>query len=543
MKLTRLKSLTGLKSLSARRLLLWLPLVLLLWLGLLLGCALPQAPLPTIVDQPLLIHNVQLVNVVTGDIQPGQSVWIENGKIQRIDATAIKVTAEPVAGKWHQINGNNQFLIPGLQDMHTHSMQLAPQLQHPLWLAAGVTSVRDMSGCMAASDSFVACAEDRKRWQQQLQQGLRSSPRYPLQSSFALNGGAEVPGGMPAFLKLQSAADAKAMVEYYQQLGVDQLKVYEQLSLQQFQWLASAVKEASAKATGMTLAGHQPWLVPLEQAIEGGMKSLEHGRVFLFECSTAIGPYKAQPMREGLITAQVWQQILDSQDEQLCQQKMQLLAASDSWWSPTLLTLQLGAKAMSAQFRADPRLNTVPWLLQKLWLADADGMVERGRVVDEQVHTQYPQQQAFALALQQVSQAHKLGVKIIAGTDAPDSFVFTGSGLHDELALYVQAGLTPLQALQTATLNAARYNGSADHSGQIAVGFDADLVLLAANPLSDIQALRQLQGLVIAGAWYDQDRLNQLQQFAIEQAGSLRINLQLMSGALRSATFRQQFAD
>ena len=100
--------------------------------------------------------------------------------------------------------------------MHTHSMQLAPQLQHPLWLAAGVTSVRDMSGCMAASDSFVACSADRKRWQQQLQQGERSSPRYPIQSSFAINGGAEVPDGMPAFLKLNSVADAKALVQVQQ---------------------------------------------------------------------------------------------------------------------------------------------------------------------------------------------------------------------------------------------------------------------------------------------------------------------------------------
>ncbi len=194
---------------------------------------------------------------------------------------------------------------------------------------------------------------------------------------------------------------------------------------------------------------------------------------------------------------------------------------------------------MLPEFRADHRLNTVPWLLRQLWQGDADGMVERGRTADGR----YPQQQAFELALAQLYQAQQLGVKIIAGTDAPDSFAFTGSGLHDELALYVQAGLSPLQALQTATLNAARYSGAADQSGQIAVGFDADMVLLSANPLLDIQALRQVQGLVIAGQWYDQPRLAQLQHFAEKQAGSLRINLQLVSGALRSAMFRRQFAE
>ena len=522
------------RSVAIRRLLIWSPLLLLAWIGLLLAWPLAEPPLPTLGNQPLLIHNVQLIDVRSGEVRGGQSVWIEHGRIQRVNSSAAGTSTDHASGKWHRIDGKNRFLIPGLQDMHTHSMQLSPQIHHPLWLAAGVTSLRDMSGCVAPSDSFIACAADRKAWQQQMQHGLRSSPRYPIQSSFALNGGSEVPDGMPAYLKLQSAADARALVANYQQLGVDQLKVYEQMSLQQFKWLSDAATPA-----GMVLAGHQPWLVPLDDAINGDLRSLEHGRVFLFECSAGIANYKAQPMRRGLITASVWQHVLDSQDASLCQQKMQVLADSDSWWSPTLLTLQLGAKAMDPRFREDPRLDTVPWLLRRLWQGDADGAVENGRTADGR----YPQEQAFALALTQLKQAHQRGVKIISGTDAPDSFVFTGSGLHDELALYVQAGLTPLQALQTATLNAARYSGTADHSGQIAVGFDADLVLLSTNPLVDIQALRQVQGLVIAGHWYDQQQLAELKQFAQDQAGSLRINLHLVSGALRSAMYRQQFAD
>ncbi len=519
---------------AARRLVVWSPVLLLAWLGLLLLWPLPQPPLPTLGNQPLLIHNVQLVDVLTGEVRAGQSVWIDDGRIQRISPATASNPEDDPSGRWHRIDGGHRFLIPGLQDMHSHSMQLSPQIHHPLWLAAGVTSLRDMSGCVAASDSFMACSADRKLWQQQMQLGLRSSPRYPLQSSFAINGGAEVPDGMPPYLKLQSAADARALVANYRQLGVDQLKVYELMSLQQFQWLSAA-----AKPVGMALAGHQPWLVPLEDAIDGGLRSLEHGRVFLFECATAVAPYKAQPMRQGLITADVWQQLLDSQDAGLCDEKMQMLADSDSWWSPTLLTLQLGAKAMEPEFRQDPRLNTVPWILRKSWQADADGSVENGRAADGR----YPQQQAFRLALTQLNRAQQLGVKIIAGTDAPDSFVFTGGGLHDELALYVQAGLTPLQALQTATVNAARYSGTAGHSGQVAVGFDADLVLLPANPLVDIQALRQVQGLVIAGQWYDQPRLAQLQEFAQKQAGGIRTNLHLIWGALRSEMFRHQFAD
>jgi hypothetical protein len=144
------------RPVAVRRFLVWSPLLLLAWLGLLLLWPLSQPPLPTLSNQPLLIHNVQLIDVLTGEVRAGQSVWIDDGRIQRISPTAGSNLADTPSGKWHRIDGNNRFLIPGLQDMHTHSIQLSPQIHHPLWLAAGVTSLRDMSGCVAASDSFIA---------------------------------------------------------------------------------------------------------------------------------------------------------------------------------------------------------------------------------------------------------------------------------------------------------------------------------------------------------------------------------------------------
>jgi imidazolonepropionase-like amidohydrolase len=142
-----------------------------------------------------------------------------------------------------------------------------------------------------------------------------------------------------------------------------------------------------------------------------------------------------------------------------------------------------------------------------------------------------------------VRQAKQAGVKILAGTDTPDSFVYAGSSLHDELALYVQAGLTPLQALQSATIDAARFSGMAADHGSIAVGKHANLILLAANPLEDIAALRQPAGLILAGHWYDKQALTAQHDFALQQAGSIRLNWQLLWSALQSPAFRQQFAD
>lgn len=502
--------------------------LLLLFTGLLLR-PLAEPPGPAWRGDALVLDNVHIVDTRSGEIQPDRAIWIKQGRIKQITAAGIRPPAA-----YHYVSGQGRYVVPGLWDNHSHSLKLSPQLHHPLYLAHGVTYLRDMSGCMTGTDSLAACAADRSAWTDQARSGQRSSPLYPQQSSFAINGGAEVPAGAPAFLRLQMAADATALVRHYQALGVDTLKTYELLSPQQYQWLSEA-----AAGTGMQLAGHQPWRVTLADLIQARQRSVEHGRLFLFECSTVAMQLKQQPMREGLINSDVWRDILQSQDPELCRQKMRAMAKAGIWWSPTLLTLQLGARAAEPAFRQDPRLAQVPWLLRTLWQADADGMQSRG--YDQQgrpVHADI-----LLLAQQQLKQAVALGVPIIAGTDTPDSFVFAGSGLIDELALYTQAGLTPLQALQSATLWPAQYAGMEASAGAVEVGKEANLLLLAANPLQQIQALRQVEGLVLAGHWYDKQQLQVLQTFSIEQAGSLSINLQLAWSALQSAQFRQQFAD
>ena len=516
--------------------------VLLSCFVVLVGCVswpLPEAPGPAS-TAPLLLDNVSIVDVETGQIHPHQAVWIDQGRISKIAASDAVVTdknttirTELMADGRLKVHAAGRFLMPGLSDMHTHSLQLSPQLHHPLWIAAGVTAVRDLSGCMLQPDSFQACTADRKRWQQELHAGRRTSPNYWLHSSYQLNGGPEVPASYPAFFKLQSAADAKALVEHYQAQGTNFIKVYEKLSLQQYQWLVAAANKAD-----MALAGHQPWLVSFQQMLEAGQRSVEHGRVFIFECADAIKVYKQQPLSR-IFQPEQWRELLQSQNPELCQQLMQHMALSNTWWSPTLLTLQLGAKAGDTAFRQDSRLKFVPYLLQLLWQGDADAMLKKA--YDSKglnVHAEL-----LVLAQQQVKQAQQAGVKILAGTDTPDSFVFAGSGLHDELALYQQAGLTPLEVIQTATINPAVFSGMAAQTGSVAVGKTADLLLLNHNPLLDLATMRQPQAVVLAGHWYPQVVLQQLESFAEEQANSIRLNLHLLWDMLASPAMRQQFAD
>jgi imidazolonepropionase-like amidohydrolase len=516
--------------------------VLLICSLVLAGCVnwpLSEAPGPAS-SGPLLLDNVSIVDVETGQIHPHQAVWIDKGRISKITASdssetenSAAVRTEFMADGRLKVYAAGRFLMPGLTDMHTHSLQLSPQLHHPLWIAAGVTAVRDLSGCMLEPDSFQACTVDRKLWQQELHAGQRTSPNYWLHSSYQLNGGPEVPVDYPAFFKLQSATDAKTLVAHYQAQGTDFIKVYEQLNVQQYQWLVAAAKEA-----GMALAGHQPWLVPFQQMLDANQGSVEHGRVFIFECADAIKAYKQQPLSQSFQPEQ-WRELLQSQNPELCQQLMQQMALSNTWWSPTLLTLQLGAKAGDTEFRQDSRLKFVPYLLQLLWQGDADSMLKRSYDTNGlNVHIEL-----LALAQQQLKQAQQAGVKILAGTDTPDSFVFAGSGLHDELALYQQAGLTPLEVIQTATINPAIFAGIAAQTGSIAVGKTADLILLDHNPLLDLASMREPEAVVLAGHWYPKILLLQLEGFAEDQSNSIRLNLNLLWDALMSAPMRQQFAD
>jgi imidazolonepropionase-like amidohydrolase len=142
-----------------------------------------------------------------------------------------------------------------------------------------------------------------------------------------------------------------------------------------------------------------------------------------------------------------------------------------------------------------------------------------------------------------VRQAHAAGVRFAAGTDAGDTYVFPGFAIHDELAELVRAGLSPADALRSATIDAARFSGKDRDFGSIEVGKVADMVLLDADPLTDIRGTGKIAGLFFNGQYLDRTALDELLAFAEAQAGSIRTNLQLLWGALRSPVVWAQAAD
>jgi hypothetical protein len=507
-----------------------LTVALLIMLVALLNWPLPEMPRPGVTGD-FLVRNVAIVDVVNDQIVPGRDVVVRDGRIDSVSANLPEVGQRGLV----VVDGTGKFLIPGLWDMHVHSLKISPQYTHPLSIANGVTGVREMWGCPSIPDSFVACGEDIERWRAELQDRGRLAPRYIMRSSFAINGEQGVPSAAPDFFKARNADEARALVADQASDGVDLLKTYTNVSVPAYEALAS---EASKR--GLLFAGHLPVRVPLTTVLAAGQHSVEHPRIFLFECHRGAAAFRALPNPMAAYTTDMRARFVDEHDPVRCAELMAAMAASDTWWTPTLQVLRMSALADNREFRDDPRQRYIPLVFwDGLWKWDADNAeahakLASGRHVDAEL---------YRLAMDTVRQAHDAGVRIVAGTDSGDTYVFPGFAIHDELAELVRAGVSPADALRSATIDAARFSGKVRDYGSIEAGKMADMVLLDADPLTDIRSTEKIAGLFFNGQYLDRAALDELLAFAEDQAGSLHTNLQLLWGALRSPVVRAQAAD
>jgi hypothetical protein len=496
----------------------------------LLSWPLPATPNPGVAGD-VLVRNVSVIDVVNARTIPARDVVIRDGRIVRIEATG----GDAAPAGLRVIDGAGTFLMPSLWDMHVHSLKISPQYTHPLSIANGVTGVREMWSCPGIPDPFVACGDDIQRWRAALPDRRQLAPRYILRSSYAINGPLGVPASAPAFFMARDARDADTLVAYQKAQGVDLLKIYTNVSVDAYDAIAAA-----ASARDLVIAGHLPVRVSLERAIAARQRSIEHPRLFLFECFRDAAAFRALPDPAAAFTIHMRARFVDEHDAARCAERMAAMAASDMWWTPTVQVLRMSARAGDSTFRNDPRQRYIPYLFWSvLWRADADGAVAAaaampGRAVDAQL---------YQLAMDNVRQAHQAGVKLVAGTDAGDSYVFPGFAIHDELVELVRAGLTPAAALRSTTIDAARFSGHAHEFGSVEVGKVADLVLLDGNPLLDIRHTRRIRAVFFNGQYFDRAALDALLSFAEAQAGSLRLNLQLVWAAVRSPILRAQAAD
>ena len=446
-----------------------------------------EAPLPEGPDDRLLT-DVRIVDVEAGNVGSAADVRIVDGTIAQIGADLAPRPSETV------LDGGGGYLVPGFWDMHMHSFQLSPQLHLPLFVANGITSVRDMMDCPSVSDALIACVADKRRWSAAAAAGEMASPRFMSVASFYFNDQA------------MSADEAVARAKSYGERGIDAFKMYNGVSRAAYFALAEHAREA-----GTPLVGHLPQAVSLDEAIAAGQRSFEHAHVLIRHCFADARGWR-EGAYEGADPVGTVERLVTEQDPARCSAATESLRNADAWLVPTHVTREDDARAADPAFLADPRLAYLDPLSRFALGDDLSATAARfpGR------RGQQALRRYFDLGLELTREAHRAGVPILVGTDT----AIGGFRYHDELAHLVDAGLSPADVLRSATIEAARYAGAQDRFGTVEVGKAADLVLLEANPLDDIANVRRIRAVLLAGRLYDRGGMDELLRYTRKEARS-----------------------
>lgn len=491
-------------------------------------------PMPTL-EPPkkhdtVVITSINIIDIKTGNVLRNRNVTIQGNMIHSIDS--LEVPHEDLNS--FVIDGSNKYLIPGLWDMHTHSNQQSEWLHHPLYIANGVTGVRDMSGQLDQRDSYWVGSKERLRWNKELSQYKRVTPRYVLQSSYQIDGASSVPKGFPDYFKLQKPEQVDSLLQFYQNERVDFIKIYQQIPKASYLELAAKVENY-----GMHIAGHKPMFLSLKESILAGQRSFEHGRIFLFESFPETDSLK-NPVHWKTYFSKNKKKLVTDHDPKIAVKLMQLMHEHNTYWVPTIQTLKFEAYAHDPDFLSNSNLDYITTLRKKLWWSfDISNNAKKNTAKE----TKGVSNDFYELARKQIKLAHDIGVPIMTGTDVTDSYTFAGFSLHEELKEFTQCGLTNLEALQSATLIPAQYAEKEHLFGSVEQGKTADILILNHNPLEDISHTSDIDGVVMGGLYYNSEKIEELKDFTKSMASSFHVNVKVFFSFVNSPLIRVQFAD
>jgi len=324
-------------------------------------------------------------------------------------------------------------------------------------VANGVTGIRDMASTL----DFIL--ELREATSSGLVLGPRIFAAGPILD--------DAPGDWPLRMRVKTAEDGRAAVQLLKRRGVDLLKVHDNTPRDAYFAIA-----AEARRQGLPLAGHVPLAVTIEEAIDAGQRDISHLR--------NLGLWI--PCSEG-----------EEYRPEACRPFFERLAREGVWQTPTLVAqAEIGTIATPASSVPAERLSYASSDLRAMWAGIQDEFITPDLVSVLRSRA--------AVGAVVVNDMAEVGVGVLAGCDA----MVAGFCLHDELVAMVRGGMTPLAALRTATLNPAQSLGLLSTHGSVAAGKIADLVLLDANPLEDINNVRRIQAVVLAGRLLDRVDLN-----------------------------------
>jgi len=431
-------------------------------------------------SEAVLFRDVSVVHVEEGRIEPHQDVLVSHGRIARIAATGMEAPTGATI-----VDGKGRYLAPGLAEMHAH-VPRPPQEQYAydvllLYVAHGITTIRGMLG---------------DPWHLQLRERLQKhevlGPRL-YTAGPSLNG--------------NSAPDperARALVREQAKAGYDFLKLHPGLEREVFDAIAVAAREA-----GISVQGHVSEDVGLLHALEARQRAIDHLDGYV---QALADPDCLRTSPRGRLFGFG---VAHCADMTRIPDLVRRTKEAGTWMVPTAILLEQWMRPPSKQeLLSRPAVRYLRPSTVERWPEQLDRFVG-GATVDEEHARRYVD---IVHAL--IRELHAQGVPILLGSDAPQVFNVPGDSALAELDLYTRAGLTPAQALRTATVNPARFFGDADRFGTVREGLEADLILLGADPLQDIRAVRNLHGVMVRGRWLSREEIDsRLEELAARVRG------------------------
>lgn len=446
-------------------------------------------------DTSYIISNVNIVDIELDSIIERQSVYIEKDRILKISPA----DSMSVDGEIEIIDGSGKYLMSSLWDMHSHlGFQVAPQLLMPLHIANGVTNIRDMH-------SIVRLNKERAQWRKEIEDGVLLGPRI-------LTFADEIVG---ANYDDQNVMD---VVDRSQKDDRTYIKIYSGILEDRYFKLAEY-----AKSKGVDFAGHYPDAINPIDASRAGQKSFEHALIFIrhanpmgdslrayYNTYYGDGEYDRDSKPSG-------KEMLAQFDSDLFYELLDVMVEEETYFCPTHVTRNYEALATNEAFISDPNLKYIPLGIKFIWDGDASGMKEYAAKEGNQQYLEDLHKKGLELT----GLAHKRGVKILAGTDNNDPYSFAGFTLHTELDQLVQAGLSPAEALETATIIPAEYFDLREEYGSVDVNKKADLLLLSANPLQEIKNAKSIERLFFNGSMYTDEDLEEMKDYVEDNANGI----------------------
>ena len=441
-------------------------------------------------QKAIVFTHVTVIDATGAPAKPDMTVVIKGGRIAALGKTANLDVPENA----QVVDATGKFLIPGLWDMHIHPLNKKDYLA--LFTANGVTGVCVMRG-----------EPVHHKWRQEISAGKLIGPRIVIASPF-------IDGPDPIFsssIIVSNEDEGRRAVRKVKKEGADIVKVYNYIPRDAYFAIAD-----EAKKQGIPFAGHVPCLVSAAEVSVAGQQSIEHCYFVLLACSTEGEEELKEKFKETLenlvarpsslpdVRAHVKLLVDTIYNEKKAAALFARFVKNGTWVCPTLMLYHSVSFRDEEDLANDPRLKYMPPSTKDSWKNDVyvawatgEGRADLEKLCEKQLTI--------------VGAMSRAGVGLLSGTDTTGvTYCFPGFSLHDELALFVQAGLSPMQALQTATYNAAKCLGKLDSMGTVERGKIADLVLLDADPLQDIRNTQKIAAVVVGGKIFQRAALRKM---------------------------------